>query len=189
MSRRHFRMRYIGSRLGNLILVAAVVTTKKAYVVIVVLVAATPFAVAEFLKTGELYLLSRRFVDDMVARLHGHWRLRFIFQPTVAILLGGRDGTKDVRLGAPPFLWGLAFRSVNRRALIRSALISVRNLVAVAILLDVISQAPYLRNYSSWCRTCPRTGSDRPSLCLIASADQPDRTSAAASWAANRRVV
>jgi hypothetical protein len=109
-------------------------------IVIVVLVAATPFAVAEFLKTGELYMLSRRFVDDMVARLHGHGRLRFIFQPTVAILLGARDGIKDARLGAPPFLWGLAFRSANRRTLIHSALISVRNLVAVAILLDVISQ-------------------------------------------------
>lgn len=109
-------------------------------IVIAVLVAVTPFALAEFVKSGELYVLSRRFVDDMLARLHGPGRLRFIFQPTVAILLGARDGTKDAREGAPPFLWGLAFHPANRRELMRSALISVRNLIAVAILLDVASQ-------------------------------------------------
>jgi hypothetical protein len=108
--------------------------------VIAVLVAATPFAVIEFFKTGELYVLSRRFVDDMIARLHGPGRLRFIFQPTVAILLGARDGTKDAHQDAIPFLWGVVFHPTERRELIRSALISVRNLVAVAILADVVSQ-------------------------------------------------
>jgi hypothetical protein len=109
-------------------------------IVIAVLIAATPFAVAEFLKTGELYMLSRRFVDDMFARLHGPGRLRFIFQPTVAIVIGARDGVKDARAGEPPFLWGLAFHPANRPGLLRSALVSVRDLVAVAILLDVASQ-------------------------------------------------
>jgi hypothetical protein len=114
-------------------------------IVIAVLVAATPFAVAEFFRTGELYLLSRRFADDMVARVHGPGRLRFIFQPTVAILLGARDGRKDAQEGATPFLWGLIFHPANRPDLLRSALISVRNLVAIAILLDVVSQLLILR--------------------------------------------
>jgi len=109
-------------------------------IVIIVLVAAVPFAVAEFLKTGELYILSRRFVDDMVARLHGPGRLRFILQPLTAIVLGARDGVKDARAGNPPFLWDLFFRSSNRSRLVRSALASVRDLVAVAILLDVAAQ-------------------------------------------------
>ena len=56
--------------------------------VIAVLLAATPFAVWEFVRTGELYLLSHRLVDDMVARLHGPGRMRFILQPTGAITLG-----------------------------------------------------------------------------------------------------
>lgn len=105
-----------------------------------VLVAAVPFAVAEFLKTGEFYILSRRFIDDMVARLHGPGRLRFILQPLAAIVLGARDGVKDARAGNPPFLWGLVFRSGDRPGLVRSALVSVRDLVTVAILLDVIAQ-------------------------------------------------
>ena len=108
--------------------------------VIVVLIAATPFAIAEFLRTGQLYLFSRRFVDDMFARLHGPGRLRFIFQPTTAIVLGARDGVKDARAGNLPFLWSLAFHPVERPDLLRSALVSVRDLVAVAILLDVASQ-------------------------------------------------
>lgn len=102
--------------------------------------AAVPFAVAEFLKTGEFYILSRRFIDDMVARLHGPGRLRFILQPLAAIVLGARDGVKDARAGNPPFLWGLVFRSGHRPGLMRSALASVRDLVTVAILLDVIAQ-------------------------------------------------
>lgn len=108
--------------------------------VVVALAVALPFAVAEFIKTREFYLLSHRFVDEMLARLHGPGRLRFILQPIAAIVLGVRDGVKDARAGKPPFLWSLAFRSGHRRGLLRSALVSVRDLVAVAILLDMVTQ-------------------------------------------------
>jgi hypothetical protein len=108
-------------------------------IVIAVLLAATPFAFWEFIRTGELYVLSHRFVDDMVARLHGPGRVRFILQPTIAIILGVRDGVWDARAGRPPFLSALVFRA-RRRELVRGALASVRDLVAVAILLDVVSQ-------------------------------------------------
>jgi hypothetical protein len=114
-------------------------------IVVAVLLIATPFAVVEFFRTGELYVLSRRFVDDMVARLHGPGRLRFILQPTVAIVLGARDGLKDARAGNPPFLWDLLFHSSNRPGLARSAIASVRDLVAVAILLDCVAQLLILR--------------------------------------------
>jgi hypothetical protein len=108
-------------------------------IVIVVLLAATPFAVWEFLRTGELYVLSHRFVDDMVARLHGPGRMRFILQPMVAIILGVRDGVKDARAGRPPFLSAMVFRA-RRRELVRGTLASIRDLLAVAILLDIVSQ-------------------------------------------------
>jgi hypothetical protein len=108
--------------------------------VIVALAVALPFAVVEFIKTGEFYILSHRFVDDMAARLHGPGRLRFILQPMTAIVLGARDGAKDARAGNRPFLWGLVFGRGSRRDLIRSALASVRDLVAVAILLDMVAQ-------------------------------------------------
>ena len=108
--------------------------------VIIVLLAALPFAAWEFIQTGEFYLLSRRFWPDVVARFHGPGRMRFILQPTLAIILGARDGVKDRRAGNPPFLWGLVFRPTARRELLRSAFLSVCNIVAMAILLDVIAQ-------------------------------------------------
>jgi hypothetical protein len=90
--------------------------------------------------TGDLYLFSQRFFEDMVARLSRPVRLRFNLQPAMAILLGVRDGVKDSRAGSAPFLWGLAFHGGRRTELLRSAFASVRNLLAIAILLGIVSQ-------------------------------------------------
>lgn len=109
-------------------------------VVIAVLLAAVPGAIWRFLQTGNPYLFSQQFFGDMLARLSGPGRMRFLFQPTVAILLGSRDGAKDAREGLPPFLWALVYHRSHRTALLRGAFESVRNLVSIAILLDVISQ-------------------------------------------------
>jgi hypothetical protein len=109
-------------------------------IVLAILLATAPRAIYHIIQTGDPYLFTRGFFHDMHARLSGPGRFRFIMQPLVAIFLGSRDGVKDARKGAPPFLWGLVFHHEHRSQLISSALISVRNLVAVAILLDLISQ-------------------------------------------------
>jgi hypothetical protein len=98
-------------------------------IVIAVLLATAPLAIIEIVRTGELYVFSQRFVPDMWARLHGPGRLRFIFQPTVAIILGASDGVKDARLRLPPFLSALIFPGERRSELLRDALASVRDLV------------------------------------------------------------
>jgi hypothetical protein len=108
--------------------------------VIAVLLAVLPGAILRILHTGDLYLFTERFFQDILARLSGPGRLRFIFQPTVAIILGVRSGIRDSREGVPPFLWALAFHREHRRELLRSAVVSIRDLVVIAILLDVISQ-------------------------------------------------
>lgn len=108
--------------------------------VLAILLAALPGAIHRLIQTGNPYLFSREFFEDMTARLSGPGRFRFILQPVVAIFLGSRDGVKDARTGAHPFLWGLIFHREHRPQLLRSALESVRNLVALAILLDIISQ-------------------------------------------------
>ncbi len=110
------------------------------WIVVLVLLAAFPFAVWEFIKTGEFYLFSPRFLRHMVARLSGPGRLRFVFQPVAATLLGARDGVKDARAGAQPFLSALLFYRERKTGPLRSALASVRNLVCIAILLDVLTQ-------------------------------------------------
>jgi hypothetical protein len=109
-------------------------------IVAVILLATVPGAIHRLIQTGNPYLFTREFFQDMVARLSGPGRFRFILQPVVAIFLGSRDGAKDARTGARPFLWGLVFLREHRSQLLRSALESVRNLVALAILLDIISQ-------------------------------------------------
>ena len=109
-------------------------------VAIAILLAALPGAIARIVRTGNLYLLSHQFLEDMLARLSGAGRLRFILQPMVAIFIGMRDGIKDSRVGCPPFLLALVSHRERRTHLLRSALASVRDLVAVAIILDAICQ-------------------------------------------------
>jgi hypothetical protein len=109
-------------------------------IVLAILLAFTPHALYRVYKTGDPYLFTSAFFGDMIARLHGPGRLRFILQPTVAILLGIRDGRKDAREGAAPFLWGLVFHREHRARLLKEMFTSVRNIVSIAILLDLISQ-------------------------------------------------
>jgi hypothetical protein len=90
--------------------------------------------------TGGPYLFSERFFDDLLARLSGPGRMRFIFQPTVAILIGIRDGVKDARRQRSPFLSAVLFHSSDRAELLRGALRSIRVVLSIAVILDMISQ-------------------------------------------------
>ena len=105
-----------------------------------VLIAAAPLAMVRTIDNGDLYLFTDHFFQNILARLSGPGRLRFIIQPTVAIILGVRGGVKDASAGVPPFLWALVFHKEHRRQLLRSTITSIRTLVAIAILLDLISQ-------------------------------------------------
>ena len=109
-------------------------------VVAALLLATLPNVIRQFLQTGKFYPFSPQFFHDLLARLSGPGRMRFIFQPTVAILLGARDGRKDARSGAAPYLQALFSKGVDRSGLLRSAWASTQNLAMIAILLDMISQ-------------------------------------------------
>jgi hypothetical protein len=109
-------------------------------IVIAALLAAVPAAIIRIVTTGDPYLFTEQFFQDILARLSGPGKMRFVVQPTVAVILGVRGGMKDAQAGFPPFLWALVFHPTHRRELLRSALISIRDLAAIAILLDLISQ-------------------------------------------------
>ena len=109
-------------------------------VAVLVLLAAIPSAIREALESGRIYLFSREFLADIPARLTGPGRLRFILQPTVAIILGIRWGLADARAGRPPYLMGLLFHPLHRREYVRTGLSTVRDLVAFGIILDVVAQ-------------------------------------------------
>ena len=106
----------------------------------VVLLTALPSAIQRLVATGNPYLFTKEFFEDMGSRLLGPGKFRFIIQPAVAIILGVRHGLKDAHANLLPFLQMLAFQATHRRHAVRTAVADTRDLVAIAILLDIISQ-------------------------------------------------
>ncbi len=104
------------------------------------LVLTAPPALYRLWQTGDVYLFTQQFWADLIARFHGVGRMRFVFQPVTAIILGVGSGIRDARLGLPPFLFSLTSGAGERKRAWRSAIMATRNLVALAILLDLVSQ-------------------------------------------------
>jgi hypothetical protein len=104
------------------------------------LVAASPGALRDASERGGIYLFSWAFFEDIPRRLTGPGRLRFVFQPLFAVLLGWRAGRADARAGRPPYLVALALRRAHRREVIGETAQQLANLVMMGILIDVISQ-------------------------------------------------
>src|SRR5207253_7011559 len=92
---------------------------------LVILLAGLPGAMRRLVRTGDPYLFTRDFFDDMWLRLSGPGRLRFILQPATALLVGLRDGKRDASNGHPPFLLALAFHQGRRLNLLRNAFTSI----------------------------------------------------------------
>src|SRR5439155_23162857 len=88
-----------------------------AAIAVVILMSALPGTIGRIIQSGNLYLLTRQLFLDLWARLSGPGRLRFIEQPTVAVLLGLRGGKRDSRTGHRPFLLGFVLQGAYRRAL------------------------------------------------------------------------
>ena len=105
-----------------------------------ILVAAIPSALRDSFETGSVYFFSARFLEELPQRFTGPGRWRFVLQPMVAIFLGWRSGLSDARAGRATYLTRLFSRGSDRKELLRSGLADVRDLVAVAIVLDAVSQ-------------------------------------------------
>ena len=93
-----------------------------------IIVLVLPGAIRRVVQSGDPYLLTERFCEDM-------W---------VGITGSGRS-MRDSQTKSPPFLSLLAFRRAHRPKLLRHAISSARDLVAIAIILDLIAQAVILR--------------------------------------------
>jgi len=125
-------MKVTRSSILNLLLVAAILGT-------------APFAIQRAWESGNVYLFTQGFFDDLLARLSGPGRFRFILQPLMAIFLGFRSGLKDAQAGRPTFLWVMLFHPELRKEVWRQAIATVRDLIALAILLDLVAQALIFR--------------------------------------------
>jgi len=109
-------------------------------IAVLVILVTLPFAVRETIQMGRVYVFSKQFLDDLPKRLKGPGRLRFILQPLVAIVLGIRGGRADAAAGRPPYVKGVLFDSQHRKELLRSGLAAIRDLVAMGIIMDSVSQ-------------------------------------------------
>ena len=114
--------------------------TMVATVATLVIVATIPFAIVDTIETGRVYLFSSQFLEELPQRFTGTGRMRFILQPTLAILLGMRGGLADARAGNPPYLFGLLFHTGRRRELMQSGVAAISTLLAMGIILDVVFQ-------------------------------------------------
>ena len=106
---------------------------------LLVIAIALPFAIVDTIEMGRVHLFSRQFLEEIPRRFTGPGRFRFILQPMVAMVLGIRGGLADAKAGNPPYLFGLLFGG-RRRELLRSGMTAIRNLVAMAIIVDILFQ-------------------------------------------------
>ena len=67
-----------------------------------------------------------------------HFRL--IMQPTMAMLLGIRDGRQDARVGSTPFIWGLLFNRAGLKPDLKGALRRLMVPITIATVLDAVVQ-------------------------------------------------
>jgi len=113
---------------------------------ILVVAVASVFAIVDTVEMGRAYLFSRQFLDELPRRIMGPGRLRILLQPTVAIVLGVRGGLADARAGRPTYLTGLFSAAGRRREMLRSGVAAIRNLLAMAIILELVFQLVLYRS-------------------------------------------
>lgn len=99
-----------------------------------------PGALRDASERGVPYLFSAEFLRDLPKRLAGPGRLRFVFQPLMAILLGIRSARADIIEGRPPYLRALLFHVGHRSSLMKSSIESIATLLLAGILADSVFQ-------------------------------------------------
>lgn len=84
-------------------------------------------------------VLSRMF-ENLVGRVQGPMRFRFVLQPLMAVIFAILDGRKDAREGRAPYFWSLFTDPRNRRARLLTGWKSVGKIFILALILDAVYQ-------------------------------------------------
>ena len=86
-----------------------------------------------------------RMMENIVGRVEGPMKLRFLLQPIMAILFALRDGRRDAREGKPPYAWGLLTNAEDRHEMIQDGWKSVGKVFIMALVIDAVYQLIFLR--------------------------------------------
>jgi hypothetical protein len=79
-------------------------------------------------------------VGDLVDRLSGPMKLRFLLQPAMAAIFAVRAGLKDAKLGRSPYLLGLITDPAHRSEMLKDGLKDVGKVIFLALSLDIVYQ-------------------------------------------------
>jgi hypothetical protein len=86
-----------------------------------------------------------RFWADLIGRTTGPFAVRFLLQPTVAMLYAIRDGIKDAHAGRPEYFWSLLTGRSDRRELLHEGWTAVARVIGLGALIDLIYQLMVFR--------------------------------------------
>ncbi len=81
-----------------------------------------------------------RIAENLVGRLDGPLKFRFILQPTAAIVFAIRDGRRDALAGRDPYGWAVLTGAGQRGKLLHECWIAMKKVFFVALLMDMIYQ-------------------------------------------------
>jgi len=81
-----------------------------------------------------------RFIENMGGRIDGPMKFRFLLQPVVAMALATIAGLRDVKMGRPPYFWGLLAHPAHRRDMLKDGWKDVGKVFVLALSLDVAYQ-------------------------------------------------
>ncbi len=80
------------------------------------------------------------FATDLIARLNGPLKFRFILQPIMATFFAFRDGRNDFKVGRDPYFWTIATNPEHRKFLIKDGWKGISKVFILAVILDIVYQ-------------------------------------------------
>jgi hypothetical protein len=82
----------------------------------------------------------QRLWRDIADRADGPMSLRFLLQPTMALIAALHDGIKDAQLGRDPYFWTVLNDPTQRSARLREGLRSTARIILLGLAMDSIYQ-------------------------------------------------
>ncbi len=82
--------------------------------------------------------LLKRFLPDLIDRLHGPLTFRLILQPLSAAFIAFRAGLRDARAGRPAYGWAMLSNRADRLALLKEGWRELTRVFLLAVVVDLI---------------------------------------------------
>jgi hypothetical protein len=84
--------------------------------------------------------IGMRMVENLIDRVSGPMKFRFVLQPIMAAIFAILAGLKDAKAGTPPYFWGLITNPGHRSEMLKTGWKSVGKVIIVALVLDIAYQ-------------------------------------------------